>query len=76
MGLCCEITEMSGLEISEISGNRFSVAGIRFMGNCRKALFGSVNFDHENLLLFFFFLTHWFTETFAILKYFCMKTKN
>ena len=45
-------TDRAGLEISKLFGNQFSVPCIRFMGNCRKPLFGSVNFDHENLFFF------------------------
>ena len=41
----------TGLEVSEIYENQFSVPCIRFMGNCRKPLFGSVNFEHDNLFV-------------------------
>ena len=40
------------LEISEIFGIQLWVPCIRFMGNCRKPLFGSVNFDLKSLFFF------------------------
>ena len=45
------LKKIAGLEISEVFRNQFLFWCIWFMGNCRKLLFSSINFDHGNFFL-------------------------